>query len=124
MVKQIKERYNRFSDSVIYRWEYNPLDIDFKSTSATLSVFIRCLNLQNSIWENVKIDFNGVTEFRFVETSKRKNSTVFEALIEQKGDEVIFDFFPIQVDGKGELKEDSNSDFSIHCASLSYELLV
>ncbi len=123
MINEIKEKYNRFSDSTIYKIEYNLVDFESHGGTRMLSVFINCLNLQSLNWEKIQIDFEDVKSFRFVEIPKRKNSIVFEALIEQKEDDIVFDFFPVQTDGKGNLAENLNSDFSVRSGSLSYKVI-
>ena len=85
-------------------------------------MLLNCYNWQLNKWEKIQLMFKGVKSIRFVETAQRPSTVVFEALMIDKED-VIFDFFPIQVDGRGNLQEDPKSDFSIHCKSVDYKVL-
>ena len=124
MVQKLKSTYKSFGDATISRIEYQ---INYfnqgKEYSKDIFVFINCYNWILNKWENLRLTFNKVSQIRFVETKQRPSTIIFEALINKIDDTIIFDFFPVQIDGEGSLKEDPNSDFSVRCKSIFYEVL-
>lgn len=124
MINEIKSNYKALGDATIYKVEYqinyiNQATECFKN----VDVFINCYNWSFNKWEKIQLTFKRVSSIRFVEIARRPSTVIFEALVTEINDVIIFDFFPIQIDGKGTLEEDPNSDFSIHCMSLSYKVL-
>ncbi len=124
LIKEIKSCYKAFGDATIYKVEYQ---INYANQgseySKDVNVLINCYNWPLSKWEKIQLTFKRVSSIRFVETAKRPSTVVFEALVTEINDVVVFDFFPIQIDDKGTLEEDINSDFSIKCKSISYKVL-
>jgi hypothetical protein len=121
MIAKIKNLYGSFGDAVVERIEYFVINSDIPEKS--LSVYLRCLNWKTEEWEKVKFNFIDVTHFQYSDNTITQSTVVFEALIMQNESDIVVDFFPIQVDGLGELAEDPMSSFLIHCKSVSYKVL-
>ncbi len=121
MLEEIKRLYQTLSDAVVDKIEYGiaPENV----SSKWLSVYIKCLNCETEKWQRVKLIFNNVFLFQYIDNKKVQSSVVFEALMMQNERGIIVDFFPIQVDGLGKLAEDPQSSFLIHCKAIIYEVL-
>ena len=121
MLEEIKRLYQTLGDAVIDKIEYVST---FENTSSkTLSVYMKCLNWEIDQRQRVKFTFANVFLFQYIDNRKIQSAVVFEALIMQNESGIVVDFFPIQVDGLGELAEDPKSSFLIHCKAISYEVL-
>jgi len=121
MVNGIKQIYRTLSDASIIGIEYGI--IKHEESTKFISINIICFNWQTENWDNLKLIFNNVTFFRFIEGNETQSTIIFEALIKVDSEQIIVDFFPIQVDGLGILAEDPNSSFAIKCTELTYEVL-
>lgn len=121
MISEIKNFYGSFGDAVVDKIEYFLVNSDTNTKS--LSAYIRCLNWKTEEWQKVKLNFTDVFHFQYMENKKLYSSVIFEALITQNESGIVVDFFPIQVDGLGELAEDPNSSFLVHCKFINYEVL-
>ncbi|GAB2699706.1 hypothetical protein GCM10027037_25430 [Mucilaginibacter koreensis] len=120
MIQEIKDKYRTFSDAVIEKIEYQILS--GSDTNKYLNAYITCFNWKTETWERVMFQFTDVKNIRLIETPRLSSSVIFEALLLQDDRNVIVDFFPIQVDGLGKLKEDPHSTFSIRCSKITYEV--
>jgi len=123
MLNEIKEKYQTFSDSVIHRIGFKTLNEETSLIQNDMIIFIEALNWKNDTWERLKIIFTEVTQIRIIENKRRHIDVVFEALICEDSGEVVFDFDPIDIDGVGNLKENPDSNFSVRCKSVSFELI-
>jgi len=115
-LSEIKKRYNVFADALIESVEYQLV------SAPRLTVTMSCLNWSTDNWERISLCMSRVTNLRLVETKKAQISVVFEALIEQRENDIVIDFFARQIDGFGVLEEDPHSSFSVHCQELSVEI--
>jgi len=121
MINNLKLNYKEFGDATIFKIEYR---VSYKKDDSfkEIDVFVNCYNWQLNTREEIKITFQQVHSIRFIENT-RCSTVIFEALLIENEDDIIVDFFPIQIDGKGILKEDPQSDFSIHCKEILYCVL-
>jgi hypothetical protein len=120
MIEQIKKNYRSLADAVIESIHFKIND--YRNSTKSLIVILKCFNHQMDKWQLLKINFFDVKYFRFIETTKLQNSVIFEALLKNDDSKIVIDFFPTQIDGQGKLEENPNSSFVIHCVSLTYEV--
>jgi hypothetical protein len=118
MIKDIKEKYERFSDALILEIRYENL-----SDNRVVEVNMNCMNSKNDYeWETIKLIFNDILLFRFVENEKTSSTSIFAALLKEEDGIMVFDFFPLIYE-ELELKENENSDFIIKCRDVKYKVL-
>jgi hypothetical protein len=117
MLEEIITKYENFSDSMIldfFFYQYDGYKI--------IEVTINCMNSMNNYeYEKIKIIFEDVKSFRFIENNKESSTVIYSAMLKRNKNTIIFDFFPLIFDD--ELKENEKSDFKIEFLRLNYEIL-
>ena len=122
MFDEILIKYERFADAVISHFNY---EVSFESSPnrRRIELIIKCMNSQNDYkWETIKLIFDHVHSFKFIEGEKSSSTCINSALLEKKNGLVLIDFFPLLFDG-GNLKENIHSDLFIRCNQIKYEFL-
>ena len=124
MLLDIINQFYRFHDATIAEFKCQFSNNGFKrGTQKSVELLINCWNRESEKWQTIKIVFIDYTSLRFRETPKIQSHVVFEALLKEDHDGILFDFFPILEDGQDKITEDPNSDFSIRCKEVRYEIL-
>lgn len=121
MIKEIIDKYGEFSDSWISDIKYSK-NFDNNCSEKVIEVTINCANKTNSNeYEQIKIIFSDVLEFKFFEGDKADNFTTGDVLVKEKDNIMLFDFFPI--DHFDYLEENSESNFKIKCRKVNYKFI-
>ncbi|RFS24447.1 hypothetical protein DVR12_04345 [Chitinophaga silvatica] len=115
MLNEIQNKYEQFSDSIILKFEYFT-----RGASKEIIVTIDCMNKLNDYkYETIKLSFNDVISFRFIENENEASVSINEALLIKENGVLTFDFFPLRL-GASTLKENKDSDLIIRCKDVSY----
>lgn len=124
MIKEIKNKYQRFHDGIILDIIYSVTELGEKSGSKReASLYIQTHDYQTGNSEKIKLIFLDITKFKFFESEKICSTIIFEAFIEERDNLIIFDFDCLQLDGRDKLAENRNSNFVIHCKGINYEIM-
>lgn len=107
MINTIKEKYRLFSDAVITKIQY------FKSIEETYCVIgLRVYNWEINQYDEIELVFEECIFFRFFESVKINSTIISHALLEERDEIIVMDFFPLYyTDNK--ILENLNSDFII-----------
>ena len=118
MFKEIIDKYENFSDSLISNINYKRSSED----EGKIEIVIRCMNSYNNYeFEIIKLTILGIYKFRFLEEKGFSSLIINSALLVEQEDCIIIDFFPDIYKEKFVLNE--NSDFIIKAKSVIYELI-
>jgi hypothetical protein len=122
MLKEIKKQYDQFLDSTVFNFNYSFSSINNK-IEKKIEVIIYCANIKKDYkWEFIKITFIDLIKYRFIQTENISNGVIESALLKEENGIIFIDFFPILLD-LGDLDENPNSRFSIHCKKIEYEVI-
>lgn len=90
MIDEISRKYNTFSDAVIAEVRYR-----CEGQDRRMDIFLRAVNHEGEFYyENLHLELIGVCSFQFIEDRNLYSTVIFSALLQQKGEEILLDFFP------------------------------
>jgi hypothetical protein len=120
MFEEIKRKYLDFHDAKV-----SEIKISNCNFIHNIELIIDCENSQKdygSSFEKIKLFFTDIIYFN-INYEKNIDFVVFETLITNENELVIFDFDCDSI-GENLLKENPNSRFIIKCKEVSYEVLL
>jgi hypothetical protein len=121
MITEIINKYGNFADALVLGFSFEN-NIHTANDKGRIEVIIHCMNSEQDYeWEKVKLIFEEVLSFRFIENSNSSSTVINAALIIPKENKIIFNFFPLIL--STELKDDPASDFTIHCRKIKYAVI-
>jgi hypothetical protein len=122
-INEIQEKYDKFSDGIILEILYKP-KVRSRGNHGEIVVIIKCFNIQRAFeFEHVKLIFCRVIYSRLLEQEDGTSTVINAALlyIKQNGN-IVIDFFP-KIISNSEYLENPDSNFSICCEEVRYEIL-
>jgi hypothetical protein len=121
MITEIIGKYGNFADALVLGFSFES-NVHSSFGKGEIEVFINCMNSENDFeWEKVKLVFEEVVCFRFIEHRNASSVVVNAALLKHDNDEIVFDFFPVILDQ--ELIGNPESDFVVRCKRIRYEVV-
>ena len=121
MIKEIINKYGEFSDSWISEINYSK-KYDKENKVKIISIILTCANKENNLkYEVIKLIFEDIIEFKFIEMNDSDNFITGDVLIKKESNLILFDFVPI--DYFDYLKENPESKFKIKCKKIKYEFI-
>ncbi|MEN8928929.1 MAG: hypothetical protein ABF242_04770 [Flavobacteriales bacterium] len=110
-IDKIKETYYNFADALINNFTY-----DSSSSKAgvkgKITIIINCMSEENNgEFETLKLIFEDVIEFRFVDHYNTCSTVIDEVYIDKNNKGFLIDFFPTDTGDK--IITSANSDLSI-----------
>ncbi|WP_343745126.1 hypothetical protein [Chitinophaga sp.] len=121
MITEITRKYGHFADALLLSFSFES-NVHSASGKGKIEILINCMNSENDFeWEKVKLVFEEVTCFRFIENRNTSSVAINAAMLNHNSDEIAFDFFPLMFNH--ELVENPESDFIIKCKKLTYVVI-
>lgn len=118
MITEIIRKYGNFADALVLGFSFEN-DVHSPFGKGKIEVLINCMNNENDFeWEKIKLVFEEVICFRFIENINTSSVVINAAMLKHDTDEIAFDFFPLIFNH--ELVENPESDFVIRCKRLKY----
>ncbi|MBC9914306.1 hypothetical protein [Chitinophaga varians] len=121
MVTEIVKKYGNFADALVLGFSIESYTHS-SSGKGNIEVLIHCMNGENDFeWEQVKLVFEEVMCFRFIENRNTSSVVINAAILNHENDEITFDFFPLMFNH--EFVENPASDFVIKCKRIKYSVV-
>ncbi|MCW3467940.1 hypothetical protein [Chitinophaga nivalis] len=118
MLKEIINKYEDFADALVLAMSFE-IDVHSADSKGKVEIMIHCMNRERDYeWEKVKLIFEEVLSFRFIENRNTCSVVINTAMIRYEDNEIVFDFFPIILDA--DLKENTESDLIVKCRTIKY----
>ncbi|WP_157499424.1 hypothetical protein [Flavobacterium beibuense] len=117
-MKEIIDKYGTFSDALISKVCYERGVEDH----GKIELVLNAMNMnRDGRFDKIKLTFSNILNFRFIEPFPFSSLIIYEALIFEKEETIVFNFFP-QINME-ENTDNEESNFRIVCKSVECELL-